>query len=217
MLLIFFFCLTACSIQTKSRQTEIQQKLAEVKVLAENDEDGDGVDDYADLLQSAREQIGIVTEYDTSYYQDGFPPEHKGACSDVLWRAMKGVGYDFKKMLDDDMERNSANYPQDPIQDKNINFRRVQNIRLFLNKYAEVLTTEIEPNDFENLKKWQAGDIVTFDQIPGGLWHVAIVSDKRRKDGVPYLVHNHGYGVQENDYLLDWPAEIRGHFRLGKF
>lgn len=207
---LFFF--TACNqIMTTNK---IQEDLNAVKIISEKDQDGDGIDDYTDILVSAKTQIGVVTEYDTAYYQGGFPPENKGACSDVLWRTLKGVGYDFKEMLEEDIQKNKNDYPQDPTLDSNINFRRVQNIRIYLNKFTEKLTTEVEPNDFENLKEWQAGDIVTFDQIPGGLWHVAIISDKRRKDGVPYLIHNHGYGVQENDYLRDWPAEISGHFRF---
>jgi len=203
--------LTACSQPVQT--TQIQEDLKALQIVSKKDQDGDGVDDYTDILGSARAQIGVVTEYDTSYYQEGYPPENKGACSDVLWRALEDSGYDFKAMLDEDIQKNKSDYPQEPVLDSNINFRRVQNIRIFLDKNVESLTTEVIPNDFENLKEWQAGDIVTFDQIPGGLWHVAIVSDKRRRDGVPYLVHNHGYGVQENDYLIDWPAEISGHFR----
>jgi hypothetical protein len=69
------------------------------------------------------------------------------------------------------------------------------------------------PNNKENLSKWQGGDIVTYEQIPGGLWHIAIVSNKRRNDGVPYLIHNYGQGVQESDHLTKWPTDISGHFR----
>lgn len=166
-----------------------------------------------DFLNAARDQIGVVTEYDTSYYSNGgYPPEDKGACSDVLWRAFEDLGIDdFKKSLDADMRSNPSLYPSD--YDSNINFRRVRNILVFLNRKAKSLTTEIIPGNVENLKQWRGGDIVTFAQIPGGLWHVAVVSDKRRKDGVPYLVHNYGVGVQERLTPLDWPTEVTGHYR----
>ena len=36
-----------------------------------------------------------------------------------------------------------------------------------------------------NLYQWQAGDIVTYDYPHE---HIAIVSDKRGKDGVPYIL-----------------------------
>lgn len=182
------------------------------RIVSNLDADGDGVDDYVDIVASARAQIGVVTSYDTSYYAGGYPPDDTGACADVPWRALQGAGYDFKRLIDDDMRANPAAYPTEF--DANINFRRTQNIRTFLERHAEALTTEVILGDVANLAKWQGGDIVTFAQIPGRLWHVAIVSDRRRPDGVPYLLHNHGYGTLENDYLVDWPTEITGHFRF---
>ena len=110
------------------------------------------------------------------------------------------------------MRTHSGAYPN--AYDPNINFRRTQNIRTFLDRHATSLTTDVIPNDLDNLATWQGGDIVTFAQIPGRLWHIAIVSDKRRPDGVPYLIHNHGQGTIEDNYLTDWPAEISGHFRF---
>ena len=68
------------------------------------DQDGDGIDDFTDIVQSARAQIGVVTEYDTSYYSEAYPPANKGACADIMWRALENVGYDFKTMLDKDMK-----------------------------------------------------------------------------------------------------------------
>ncbi len=177
------------------------------------DKDGDGIDDYTDILESARAQIGVVTEYDTSYYADAYPPENSGVCADVLWRALKGAGYDFKEMIDEDMALYPDDYLSDPVPDPNINFRRVRNIKVFLDKYAVSLTTEVIPWDEENLSEWQGGDIVTYDQIEGGLWHVAIISDERNADGTPLIIHNYGYGIKEDNYLLNWPTEITGHYR----
>jgi len=183
------------------------------KITNPVDKDSDGLDDYTDILEGARAQIGIVTEYDTSYYQDAYPPENSGVCADVIWRALEKAGYDFKDIIDEDMALYPEDYIQDPVPDTNINFRRVRNIKVFLDKYAENLTTEVIPWDKENLSEWQGGDIVSFDQIEGGLWHIAIVSDERRDDGVPLIIHNYGHGVKEDDYLLNWPTEITGHYR----
>lgn len=57
-------------------------------------------------------------------------------------------------------------------------------------------------------------DIVTFDYP---YEHIAIISDKRRADGVPYLLHNAGPTASETDKLLSWPSSITGHFRFPSF
>ena len=184
------------------------------EIHSEHDQDKDGIDDYADIVSSAKAQIGIVTKYDTSYYSTAYPPADTGVCADVIWRAFKGAGYDFKKMIDEDIRKNSKLYPQNFLTDENINFRRVQNIKTYFERHAKILTTEIKPNDKNNLAEWQGGDIVTFAQIKGGLWHIAIISNKRRTDGVPLIIHNYGHGVKEDNYLIKWPTKITGHYRL---
>jgi len=63
----------------------------------------------------------------------------------------------------------------------------------------------------ENLKQWQGGDIVVFGPPYD---HVGVVSDKRRPDGVPLLIHNAGPCTSENDRLLTWPSPLKYHFRF---
>lgn len=210
-LIISFFIFDGCTLAIKNeRKTAAFQFPVAVSL---QDRDNDKINDFADILQSARSQIGVVTEYDTSYYTNAFPPPDRGACADVIWRALQGSGYDFKTLIDHDIKKFPQDYKEDPVPDPNINFRRVENIRTFLEKYARKLTTKAVPFDQENLKEWQAGDIITYAQIPGGLWHIAIISDQRRPDGVPLLIHNYGRGVREDDYLLRWPTKITGHYR----
>ncbi len=163
------------------------------------------------IVSSARAQIGKVLYYDTGYYAGGYPPEDRGACTDVLSQALLDNGYNIKSKIDSDMSKNSSQYSASF--DRNINFRRVRNVRIFLSRFALSLPTCVEKSCFES-SDWQAGDIVTYDQIPGSLWHVAIVSDKKNAKGIPLLIHNYGRGVIENDYLKTWPAPISGHFRM---
>jgi len=210
--LLIIILVAVLVFQPFSQESKLVKELTQAQLISETDADNDGLDDYSDIVQNARAQIDVVTLYDTSYYVGGYPPENSGVCADVIWRALQGAGYDFKKMIDDDMLAYPERYTND--YDTNINFRRTQNIRIFLENNVQTLPTEVIPNNYDNLVTWQGGDIVTFAQIPGGLWHVAIVSDRRRADGVPYLIHNHGYGTLENDYLLRWPTEITGHFRF---
>lgn len=167
------------------------------------------------FVEEARAQIGVVTEYDTSYFSNGDVPGDRGTCADVIWRALLPINYDIRAKLEEDLKFHPTAYPATPQQDPNINFRRVKMLRVFLDKYAKKLTTEIIPNNIENLTEWQGGDIVTFDELTTShLEHIAIISDNRTSAGVPLLVHNYGKGTQEDDFLLTWPAKINGHYRL---
>lgn len=167
------------------------------------------------LVESARRQIGVVTRYDVGYYQGGYPPDNSGACTDVIERALRDNGYNLKEKVDKDMEKHPERYPFSS--DPNINFRRVKNVKIFFDNYAEKIPTCTNKECFEK-GYWQPGDIVTFDQIPGSLWYIAIISNKtiQEADGisVPLLIHNYGRGVVEDDLLLSWPAPITGHYRV---
>lgn len=161
------------------------------------------------IVASARKQIGIVTKYDTGYYEGGYPPENSGACVDVIIRALLDNDYNLKNKIDEDFKNYPERYGEEI--DENINFRRVKNVKIFFDNYAESLTTEINKN---TLSEWQAGDIVTYEKMVGGLWHIAIISNRKNKNGIPLLIHNHGFGTTENDLLIDWPAKISGHYRI---
>lgn len=167
------------------------------------------------LVESARKQIGVVTKYDVSYYEGGYPPDDRGACTDVVEQALRDNGYDLKAKIDADMEAYPERYGSES--DPNINFRRVRNVKTFLDYYAESKST-CRTKECLNTGIWQPGDIVTFDQIPGSLWHIAIVSNKMiqlpDETKIPLLIHNYGKGVVEDNRLLNWPAEVSGHYRV---
>jgi uncharacterized protein len=136
-------------------------------------------------------------------------------CTDVVWRAMRDAGYDLKALVDKDIRKNTAKYPRiagNP--DPNIDFRRVSNLIVFFQRNGTELTKNIKSGDIENLSQWQPGDIVTFDNPHE---HIAIISDKRRKDGVPFILHNAGPTATESDQLQSWPSKITGHFRFPRF
>ncbi|AET69076.1 hypothetical protein Desor_3595 [Desulfosporosinus orientis DSM 765] len=179
------------------------------------DKDGDGLDDLRDITAGAKEEVKRKPHYHSAYYQGGFPPDTEGVCTDVVWRAFRDAGYDLKAMVDEDIRNNLALYPRvNGKPDPNIDFRRVSNLIVFFRRHGLELTKEIIPSDKDNLYLWQAGDIVTFD-FPHE--HIAIISDKRRPDGVPYLLHNSGPVASESDQLLSWPSSITGHFRFPCF
>lgn len=191
------------------------QSLKISNISCPSDKDNDGVSDLQDIVNGARAEVNRKPQYRSAYYQRGFPPDNEGVCTDVVWRAMRDAGYDLKSLVDNDIREHPAKYPRiagNP--DPNIDFRRVPNLIVFFRRYGTELTKDIKPGDAENLYQWQPGDIVTFDNPHE---HIAIISDKRRKNGVPYLLHNGGPTASETNQLQSWPSKITGHFRFPKF
>lgn len=177
-------------------------------ILSTNDYDEDGIDDFTDIMLGAREDAINKPKYKSVYYAGGYPPENEGVCSDVIWRAFKNAGYNLKDMIDLDIKNHPSDYPGlDGVADSNIDFRRVRNLKVFFDKYATSLTLELS-----EIEEWQPGDIVIFGS---NYTHIGIISDKRNKDGIPYLIHNVGQYNREEDALIKWDKKsgIVGHYR----
>lgn len=180
-----------------------------------SDKDGDGKNDLVDIVEGARKEIANKSTYRSAYYEGGYPPENEGVCTDVVWRALRNTGYDLKSLMDEDIKNNTDDYPTvKGSPDPNIDFRRVKNQYIFFNKYALNLTLEVKPFNSENLEEWQPGDIVALKDGD----HVAVISDRRRKDGVPYIIHNSNSVPKEQDLLGRWyrQGRIIGHYRFPK-
>ncbi len=120
------------------------------------DKDGDGIDDQTDFLQSVRRYIATKPKYKSKYYRTGYPDDEFGVCTDVIAFGMKGAGYDLRELVDADIKMDKRLYQVD-IVDKNIDFRRVNNLRIFFEHNAKSLTT-----DLTDVKEWQGGDIIVF-------------------------------------------------------
>ncbi len=172
-------------------------------VKSSADFNGNGADDYTDILLGARKDAQNHPTYDGAYVDGGYPPDHIGVCADVIWRAFKNAGYSLRDMVDNDIQARREAYPRITKPDTNIDFRRVRNLRIFFEKYAISLTTNI--ND---ISEWQPGDIVIFDNDK----HIGIVSDRRNRDGVTYIIHNGGQPNREEDYLGKSP--VVAHYRF---
>lgn len=162
---------------------------------------------WCKIVTSARDQIWVVNHYDNEYYQWGYPPKDRGACTDVIIRALEANTIPFKKQVDDDIIENQKQYwiaKRDP----NIDARRVKTLMKYFDRHREKI-----PIDTDSFDHWLPWDIVTYDQIPGRLRHIAIVSNKKTVSGRPYIIHNYGFGTIENDMLTKWPTKITGHWR----
>ena len=175
------------------------------------DANGNGLADALDLVAGARSEARRRTIYDASYYAGGYPPAGRGVCTDVIWWAFKRAGLDLKLLVDADIRREPAAYGETGRRpDPAIDFRRVPNLVVFFERQGRSLPITVRPGDLDNLIQWQPGDIVVFAPP---YHHIGIVSDCRRRDGVPLLIHNAGPWATEKNVLLTWPTAIVGHFR----
>ncbi|TDR32839.1 DUF1287 domain-containing protein [Hydromonas duriensis] len=166
----------------------------------------------AQLVQNARDQIGVTVRYDPEYtvipYPNGDVAQFKGVCTDVVIRAMRGQGVDLQKLVHEDMRQNFSHYPTRwglNRADANIDHRRVLNLEVFMARRGLSLPLSTRPADF------QAGDWVTWRVGDKNLPHIGIVSDKKSRDGVPLIIHNIGLGTQEEDVLFSY--KMVGHYR----
>ncbi len=177
-----------------------EKKYEQVHSLVDYDQDG--IDDQTDILQGALDYINTQPKYKSKYYNSGYPNDNYGVCTDVVAFAMKAAGYDLMQLVNEDIQNHPTDYDiQEP--DQNIDFRRVKNLQVFFANNAESLTIDVSKTE-----EWQGGDIVIFQK------HIGIVSDRRNKNGVPYVIHHNDPWQKsyEQDILEKWD-DIVGHYR----
>jgi uncharacterized protein YijF (DUF1287 family) len=176
-----------------------------------SDKNGNGLSDTDDIITGARSYVKKRPIYRNAYHRGGYPPDGEGVCTDVIWAALRQAGHDLKQAMTDDIRANRHRYKRIVRPDSNIDFRRVPNQIVYFKRHGKALTTTLKPGDRENLALWQPGDIVTFANPD----HVAILSDRRNREGVPYLLHNQGPWAEEGDDFMPWYKRgITGHFRF---
>ena len=169
------------------------------------DKDNDGIDDQTDILNNVREYIKTKPKYKSKYYGVGYPDDEYGVCTDVVANGLKGAGYDLMELVNEDITSHKEKYNIETI-DKNIDFRRVRNLDIYFKNNNTSLT-----NDLSKIEEWQGGDIIVFKD------HIGIISDKRNRKGIPFLIH-HANPMQinyEEDVLELYGQEyIIGHYRI---
>ncbi len=166
------------------------------------------------LIQAAESQIGVTRIYDAAYVRIAFPggdvPMERGVCTDVVVRAYRqAFGYDLQARLNADMKANFGAYPKRwglSGPDTNIDHRRVPNLQVFFARRKAELPRPVTSSG------WQAGDIVTM-LVPGGRPHIGIVSSTFAAGTErPKIIHNIGFGTQNDDILE--VLTITGRYRL---
>lgn len=173
-----------------------------------HDKNGNGIDDYTDILVGAKKEAELKRMYRSAYYTGGYPPENEGVCTDIIWRSLKYAGYDLKQLVDTDIINNKKSYPNVQRPDPNIDFRRVPNLFTWFTQNTLSYRT-----DFADMSEWNPGDIVFFSND-----HVAVVSDLVNEKGIPFIIHSYGNdqdNFEENQLeSIKQQKGISGHFRL---
>jgi uncharacterized protein len=154
------------------------------------------------LAWAARWQTWIPVIYNPTYTQIPYPNGdvawYYGVCTDVVVRAYRWLGVDLQ------VEVQRAGVGSG---DTNIDHRRVEVLRQFLARKGQSLSITRDAADYK------PGDVVSY-YVPTGHFsktHIAIVSDRKATGGVPLIIHNRGFGVQEENRLF--AEEITGHYR----
>ena len=167
------------------------------------DKDNDGIDDQTDILINTRKYIATKPKYKSKYYGTGYPDDNYGVCTDVVAFALKDAGYDLRELVNNHVKENRNLYDIDVI-DKNIDFRRVLNLKTYFDYNAISLTTDVL-----RIEEWQGGDIVVFKR------HIGIVSDKRNRKGINFVIHHaNPYQRYYEEDILENRDDIIGHYRI---
>lgn len=200
-LLIVFFLLYEFNYIPHKKYTNEDFKID--NYISETDMDNDGIDDQTDILKNAKDYISKKPKYKSKYYGSGYPDDNYGVCTDVVAYSLKNSGYDLMELVNEDIQNNQIKYNIKTI-DKNIDFRRVVNLKIYFDNHAQSLTTDIN-----EISEWQGGDIVIFKK------HIGIISDKRNKKGIPFVIH-HANPIQKNyeEDILEIRHDIVSHYRI---
>ncbi len=146
------------------------------RYVSDIDRDSDGIDDQTDILNGVRNYISTNPKYKSKYYETGYPDDEYGVCTDVVTFGLRSAGYDLMELVNEDILNHRDLYNIETV-NKNIDFRRVRNLRVYFTNNAISLTT-----DRSDIERWQGGDIVVFNG------HIGIVSENRNKKGVPFII-----------------------------
>jgi uncharacterized protein len=191
------------TVITLPKEADITQSLKKAATPAEK------------IVLRARLEAVRQVRYDASYTQLSYPngdvPDDRGACSDVIVRALRAAGYDLQTLINQDKKAHPDKYPTigaTRASDSNIDHRRALNHIAYFDRHAQRLTESLAPS---HLAQWQPGDLVYVD-LGGGILHCGVVSDNKDSAGRPFLLHNIGPAASEEDVLDRW--RIVRHFRF---
>ena len=208
LVLLFIVGVAVCGLRTQHTKSDrLKDKSPKQYTAFQSsvDKDLDGIDDVTDMLQGALNYIKTEPKYKSKYYNSGYPDDAYGVCTDVVANACLAAGYDLMALVADDIAKAPEAYGiTEP--DPNIDFRRVRNLRVYFQRNAVELTTDLSDHE-----AWQGGDIVIFKS------HIGIVSDRRNAHGVPYVIHHNGpRQTRYEQDILEKRDDLVGHYRISE-
>ena len=165
------------------------------------------------IVNGAKAEARRGVRYDPCYVRISYPggdvPAGRGACTDVVIRALRSAGYDLQRLIHEDMRRKPSAYRGaygHAGSDANIDHRRVRNQMVFFRRHGRELS---RLTTGPAAATWKPGDIVCW-RLDSGLDHCGVLSSERNAQGLPLVIHNLSVATQE-DCLTAW--QITGHFR----
>ena len=74
---------------------------------------------------------------------------------------------------------------------------------------SRIIKIKMCTSDINEIEEWQGGDIVVFKK------HIGIISDKRNKSGIPFVIHHaNPYQIRYEEDILEGRNDIIGHYRI---
>jgi len=191
------------------------RRLDAAEVAPPGDHDGDGIPDPLDVLIGAYKTVLDAADYDDAYftlrYPNGDPPRNRGACVDVIVRAVRNAGVDLQARVIEDERANGRAYGV-TRPDPSIDHRRVRNAVVFFQRHWDARAAALDdPRD-----PLRPGDVVFLDTFPNrpGPDHVGVVTPTRGTSGNPLVINlwTFGYKTQAMDLLGTIPVTHRFRF-----
>ena len=175
------------------------------------DVDGDGIPDPLDISLGALKTTLNAATYDQSYvslvYPGGDPPRDRGACTDVVVRALRNAGIDLQAELHEDIARVPGRYPMVTRANDDIDHRRVRTILPWFRAHWTQL---------EDTEPGQPGDVVFMETLErrAGPDHIGVLGD-RRSEGGGFLVANNWTDGSQTAFMDLLPyIEVTDRFRV---
>ncbi len=183
-----------------------------------SDRDGDGIPDPLDLLVGATKTWLNGAHYDDGYFSltfpGGDPPRDRGACVDVIVRALRNAGVDLQAEIAREVRAAPAAYGVAKA-DASIDHRRVRTVIHYFLRHWDRRSAELDHSQ----DPLRAGDVVFLDTFPNrpGPDHVGILAHERGESGLPLVINNWTFGTTTRpmDLLGSIPVTHRFRFPRG--